>query len=88
LWAASTKRIQSMAKAHSLLTQSRWEGVSVDRLVREELQAYGLEPGVIMMNGVDAVLTPRSALSLSLALHELARPMRANSVRSLCPAEM
>jgi len=66
------KRIQSMAKAHSLLTQSRWEGVSVDRLVREELQAYGLEPGVIMMNGVDAVLTPRSALSLSLALHELA----------------
>ena len=24
------KRIRSMAKAHSLLTQSRWEGVSVD----------------------------------------------------------
>jgi light-regulated signal transduction histidine kinase (bacteriophytochrome)/CheY-like chemotaxis protein len=66
------KRIQSMAKAHGLLTQSRWEGVSVERLVREELQAYGLEAGVIMTNGVDAVLTPRSALALSLALHELA----------------
>jgi len=66
------KRIQSMAKAHSLLTQSRWEGVSVEGLLREELEAYGQAPGVVTMNGVDAVLTPKSALSLSLALHELA----------------
>ena len=66
------KRIQSMAKAHSLLTQSRWEGVSVENLLREELEAYGQEAGVVAINGVDAVLTPKSALSLSLALHELA----------------
>ncbi len=31
------KRLHAMAKAHSLLTQSRWEGVSIDRLMREEL---------------------------------------------------
>ncbi|WP_353203905.1 HWE histidine kinase domain-containing protein [Sphingomonas sp.] len=66
------KRIQSMAKAHSLLTQSRWEGVSVENLLREELEAYGQEAGVVAIHGVDAVLTPKSALSLSLALHELA----------------
>ena len=66
------KRIHSMAKAHSLLTQSRWEGVSVDGLLREELDAYGSVPGIVSLDGADAVLTPKSALALSLALHELA----------------
>jgi light-regulated signal transduction histidine kinase (bacteriophytochrome)/CheY-like chemotaxis protein len=65
------KRIHSMAKAHSLLTQSRWEGVSVEGLLREELDPYNQRAGVIDMRGADAVLTPKSALSLSLALHEL-----------------
>jgi len=66
------KRIHSMAKAHSLLTQSRWEGVSVDGLLREKLDAYSPVPGVVSLSGADAVLTPKSALALSLALHELA----------------
>ena len=66
------KRIHSMAKAHSLLTQSRWEGVSVDGMLREELDAYGPASGVVSLAGDDAVLTPKSALALSLALHELA----------------
>jgi two-component sensor histidine kinase len=65
------KRIHSMAKAHSLLTQSRWEGVSVDGMLREELDAYGPASGVMSLAGDDAVLTPKSALALSLALHEL-----------------
>lgn len=65
-------RIHSMAKAHSLLTQSRWEGVSVDGLLREELDAFCQGPGVVSLAGDDAVLTPKSALALSLALHELA----------------
>ena len=66
------KRIHSMAKAHRLLTQSRWEGVSVEGLLREELEAYGLASGAVSLAGDDAVLTPKSALALSLALHELA----------------
>ncbi len=66
------KRIQSMAKAHSLLTQSKWEGVTVEGLLREQLEAYGFKPGMVAMNGVDVVLQPKSALSLSLAVHELA----------------
>jgi two-component system, chemotaxis family, sensor kinase Cph1 len=66
------KRIHSIAKAHSLLTQSRWEGVSVDGLLREELDAYGQGNGVVSLSGIDAVLTPKSALALSLTVHELA----------------
>lgn len=64
-------RIHSMARAHSLLTQSRWEGVSVQSLLSEELESYEQVPGAVSLTGVDAVLTPKSALALSLALHEL-----------------
>ena len=65
-------RIQAMAKAHSLLSQSRWEGVSIDRLLREELDHYDSERRAVTLGGADMVLTPKSALSLSLAVHELA----------------
>ena len=65
-------RIRSMAKSHSLLSQSRWEGVSIDRLLREELDAYTPEQTRVELSGADATLTPKSALSLSLAIHELA----------------
>ncbi|MBC8049863.1 MAG: GAF domain-containing protein [Chitinophagales bacterium] len=66
------KRIHAMAKAHSLLTQSRWEGVSIEGLMREELGPYGQAGGDVVLNGGDAMLTPKSALALSLAVHELA----------------
>ena len=65
-------RIQSMAKAHSLLSESRWEGVSIDRLLHEEIDPYGHQDLRIAIHGPDIVLTPKSALSLSLAVHELA----------------
>ena len=65
-------RIQAMAKAHSLLSQSRWEGVSIDRLLREELIHYASEHRAVTLGGADILLTPKSALSLSLAIHELA----------------
>jgi len=65
-------RIKSMAKSHSLLSQSRWEGVSIDRLLREELDPYTSGRSSAVLGGVEIVLTPKSALSLSLAIHELA----------------
>jgi two-component sensor histidine kinase/CheY-like chemotaxis protein len=65
-------RIQSMAKAHSLLSQSRWEGVSIDKLLGEELNAYASGGSAVVLSGRDVLLTPKSALSLSLAVHELA----------------
>ena len=66
------KRLYAMAKAHSLLTQSRWEGVSIETLVREELEPYSQTGANVAFGGPDAVLTSKSALALSLALHELA----------------
>ena len=64
-------RIHSMAKAHSLLSESRWEGVSINRLLSEELMPFGPGGQAFTIEGADLVLTPKSALSLSLAVHEL-----------------
>ncbi len=66
------RRIHSMSRAHSLLTQTRWEGVSVESLLTEALGPYMQGLGAVQLEGDDAVLTPKSALSLSLAVHELA----------------
>jgi two-component sensor histidine kinase len=65
-------RIQSMAKAHSLLSQSRWEGVSINDLLMEELNPYIGKNLAFEIVGPDLVLTSKSALALSLAIHELA----------------
>jgi len=65
-------RIHSMAKAHSLLSDSRWEGVFLDQLLREELDPYQRRKDRMRLDGPKTFLTPRSALSLSLAFHELA----------------
>jgi len=65
-------RIRAMAKAHSLLSESRWEGVSVRRLISDELSPYGQDGAATSLLGPDVTLTPDAALSLSLAIHELA----------------
>ncbi len=69
------RRIKSMAHAHSLLSDSRWEGAELGRLVREELAQYdGPGPGGMRtrVTGEEVTLTAKAALSVSLVLHELA----------------
>ena len=66
------RRLQSMSRAHSLLTQSRWDGVSVADLVGQEIEPYMRQQANVAAQGPDVVLAPKAALSLSLALHELA----------------
>ena len=65
-------RIRSMAKAHGLLTQSHWEGVSLATLASDELDPYGRGGAEIVVDGPTVVLSPKASLALSLALHELA----------------
>ena len=65
------RRIRSMSRAHSLLTQSRWEGVLLDALINEELDAYKAELPNYTLNGPELALAPKAALALSLAIHEL-----------------
>ncbi|QXQ05039.1 GAF domain-containing protein [Sphingosinicellaceae bacterium] len=65
-------RIRAMAKAHSLLTQSNWEGVAIATLIGDELDPYGRGGADLRVDGPTVILTPKASLSLSLAVHELA----------------
>ena len=68
-------RLHAMAAAHDLLHASRWEGARLRPLIAEELGPHADGPGRrggVATLGRDLVLRPRAAMSLSLALHELA----------------
>jgi light-regulated signal transduction histidine kinase (bacteriophytochrome) len=64
-------RIRSMAKTHSLLTQSHWEGAALETLLNDELDAYGRGGAALFLEGPSVILTPKASLALSLAIHEL-----------------
>jgi len=70
--AAVDGRIGALARAHTLLAQSRWQGADLARLVDEELAPYRADaPERITAAGPDVSLEPRTAQTLALALHEL-----------------
>lgn len=67
-------RIQALAHAHTLLSQNRWQGADIGRLVYEELAPYGRgEPAErVSFDGPSIVLSPERCQGLALVLHELA----------------
>ena len=66
-------RIHALAQAHTLLSESRWEGADVRTLVGEELAPYrGGDPARVKIEGPAVMLSPEKAQNLALALHELA----------------
>ncbi len=65
-------RLHAMARAHDLLARDRWSGARLHELIRNEFAAYvGADGRALGLSGDDAMLTPRAAQTLSLALHEL-----------------
>jgi len=69
--AAIEGRIKALARAHTLLSDSRWEGADLATLVGEELDPYRTGDKVTI-DGPDISLHPSTAQGLALALHELA----------------
>jgi two-component sensor histidine kinase/DNA-binding response OmpR family regulator len=64
-------RIKALARAHTLLSDSRWDGADLATLVGEELAPYRAGDR-IKFGGPDISLQPATAQGLALALHELA----------------
>jgi PAS domain S-box-containing protein len=64
-------RIKALARAHTLLSDSRWHGADLATLVTEELAPYRAGDK-ITIRGPDVSLQPATAQGLALALHELA----------------
>lgn len=66
-------RIRALSATHDLLTQSDWGTTPISAVVAAELAPYTrAEDGALDMSGPPVELAPNDALSLGLALHELA----------------
>jgi PAS domain S-box-containing protein len=63
-------RIQSMATAHSLLSQSRWNGAGLTDLVRHQLAPYATDANTTV-SGADVMLTAAATQAVAMVLHEL-----------------
>lgn len=66
-------RIRAMAAANDLLVNERWESASIIALLDRTLAPFGVADGAqFRLSGPDVRLSPRIAVALALALHELA----------------
>ena len=66
-------RVKALSRAHAILSDSRWQGADLTKLVDEELAPYrSAGADRITMRGPHVVLDPTTAQTLALALHELA----------------
>jgi len=69
--ASMEARIHSMARTHTLLSRSRWSGVSIRSICTNELEPYSNKDDR-SLHGPDVMLNPEAAQMLTMALHELA----------------
>jgi two-component sensor histidine kinase/DNA-binding response OmpR family regulator len=71
--AAVEGRLGALARAHGLLSEFRWQGADLKRLIEDELAPYRTaDADKIIAVGPDVILQPASAQTLALAIHELA----------------
>ena len=63
-------RISALARVHTILSLSNWQGAEIGRLVEEETAPYA-SGGQIALQGTELQLQPATAQTLALALHEL-----------------
>jgi two-component sensor histidine kinase len=66
-------RLAAMAAAHDLLVTERWESADLRETVAAALAPFGAGQGLrFVVEGPQVRITARAAVSLSMALHELA----------------
>jgi two-component sensor histidine kinase/CheY-like chemotaxis protein len=63
-------RITALARVHTILSLSSWQGAEMNRLIEEELAPYSMA-GQIKFSGSEVQLRPATAQTLALVLHEL-----------------
>ena len=66
-------RIKALSRAHAILSDTRWQGADLSKLVEDELAPYRTaRVDRIHVSGPNVLLDPTTAQTLALALHELA----------------
>jgi len=69
--AAFEGRLAALSEAHNLLTREHWSLVSMRQIIEDALRPHG-EAGRFTLDGPDLTILPKTAISLALAIHELA----------------
>jgi PAS domain S-box-containing protein len=68
----ATGRLYALGRAHTLLSQARWTGADLHRLIQEELALFRMGPTArVRCSGPPVRLGPEAAQSLAMTLHEL-----------------
>jgi len=65
------ERIRALAQTHTRLAETSWSGVALQTIVADETAPYGTANN-LRIEGPDIMLSPKCAISLGMALHELA----------------
>lgn len=80
-------RINALARVHTILSLSSWQGAEISKLVAEELAPYA-KAGQVHFNGAEVQLRPETAQTLALALHELVTNSAKYGALSVLPGHL
>jgi two-component sensor histidine kinase len=65
-------RVHALSAAYALLSHEGWQAIALKTLLLEELQPFfSPSRSNVVLEGPDALLKPRAALALGMAIHEL-----------------
>ncbi|MBC9030908.1 PAS domain S-box protein [Sphingomonas sp. JC676] len=65
-------RLAALSEAHNLLTREHWGAVSMTQIIGDAVAPHGGDTGRFTLDGPDLAILPKTAISLALAIHELA----------------
>jgi PAS domain S-box-containing protein len=69
---ALSARVGAMTRTHGVLSEGRWEGATMGRIVDDEVRSASKARQLVLKGDRDVMLPPKEAADLVLALHELA----------------
>jgi PAS domain S-box-containing protein len=81
-------RVQALARAHDLLTQTKLQGADVMKLVREQVLLGGSNDNRVTCSGPMLMLDAQKAVHMALVLHELATNARKHGALSVPDARL
>jgi len=70
--AAFDGRLHALSTAHDLLTRESWKSADLSEVARDTLTAQGVDLARLVLDGPPVMLAPKQAVSIAMALHELA----------------
>ncbi|UYY78960.1 sensor histidine kinase [Sphingomonas sp. R1] len=64
-------RLVALAQANDLLTGERWAGASLHSAIEQAVRPHQYDPARCTLSGADLRVSPKTALAMALAMHEL-----------------